>query len=867
MPIYSVMPIYRVVIYLCFFLSGAAALLYEIVWQRMLTLVFGLSTMSVAAVLSAFLGGLAIGARLTGPIADRTKRPVRLYALIEICIAAIGLASLFFIPPVMKIFALVYAMIEPGWLVSNLIRFILSCIAIGIPSILIGATVPLMTRIAARHAGSTAIGFGGCYAVNVAGSVCGAMLGGFLLMPNLGIEGSLFCAVAGNCIIFLMAYWLPNGAEQAAPVNTPSSTSQDPISIAVQPGQAAAMAGYHFPPSLACTLALLTGALALAYEIAWIRILAIFTLNSVYVFTMVVSVYLTALAIGSALVWMLVRFRWFDRLSMLAITQLLQALLVPVLLYYAPEASKLDVTSQFTTPAEILLIEYKLVALVVFVPTLLIGFTLPLLVSLAEQRVDQSGHLVGRIYAWNTAGSILGSALTGVLLIPLLGIRGCLLLLAAGNLTVVAITAILKSDSRAWFRGLTPASAALFTIMLAFLPATTRYFVPLKTRTQTESIVYYAEGPSATVHVAEYRDHNGENSHRALYVDSKSVAGTYDDIVTDQKMLAHLPLLLHPDPKRTLTVGFGTGGTSYSMLQYKIRVECVEIEPRVPEAYDVFKSENHGQVGPNHNSIHFRLILDDARAWLTVAPYRYDVIVTDLTSIQYRGNSNLYTTGAFRLMQQQLNPGGIGSAWVPITGITPEALKVIIRTFKSVFEHTSVWYMVNLPTDFVILIGTEQPLDYPLDNIEQRMQIPLVQRDLATIGMNDPYKLAACLLLAGDDVDTYVGTGPVHTDYRPLLDYLTHASPYHNTLPENLSEMLSLRTDPEPYISDWPADTAAAQQRWAPWLAASNHLIQGHIELHRQDDDHFKRAKAQYQAAHELIPDDERTKALLDEMD
>ncbi len=847
-------------LYLCFFLSGAAALVYEVIWQRMLTLVFGLSTLSVTAVIAAFLGGVALGARFSGPVADRTLRPLRLYALVELGIALAGLASLFTIPPLMRVFAVLYAAVEPGWLLSNLIRFVLACIAVGLPSLLIGATMPLMTRIASRQAGCTAVGFGGSYAANVAGSVVGTIAAGFFLLRIVGVDGALYCAAGANLAVCALAFIL-----RECPVDVCSSPAE-PVAAPAAPAGSRDHAGAPRPTismSFACIAALVTGAVALAYEIAWIRLLAIFTLNSVYIFPMVLSVYLTALALGSAAVALLARRSHFNALATLALTQLLQALLVPLLLTLAPQASRLDITGSGRTSAEILQAEYVLVAVVVFIPTLLIGFTLPLLVTLAARCVEESGRLVGRIYAWNTLGSIAGAGLAGAVLIPFLGLRGGLLLLAGINLAVVAAASYAGGHRAAWLRSLAPVGASAFAVAVAFLPGVTRFYLP--PGPQSEMVRYYAEGPSATVHVVEYDGDAGR--HRTLFVDSKSVAGTYDDIVTDQKMLAHLPLLLHPDPQRALTVGFGAGGTSYSMLQHGLQVDCVEIEPRVVDAYHLFESENHGIVGPEHDTVHFRLILDDARAWLEVAPRRYDVIVTDLTSIQYRGNGNLYTAEAFGLMQSQLNPGGIGAAWVPITGITPEALKLVIRTFQSVFEHTSVWYMINLPTDFVIVIGTERPLSFPIVDIERRMAASRVRRDLAPIGMDNAWKLAACLLLAESDVGQYVGAGPLHRDYRPVLDYLTHATPYRNTLPENLTELTAHRRSPAAYMTRWPdAPEGAARADWSRWFAASAALIRGHIALRSTYEGHFDDARAAYEAALEQVPTDARTRALLAEM-
>jgi spermidine synthase len=843
----------------CFFLSGASALVYQVVWERMLTLVFGLSTLSVAAVLSAFLGGMALGARIFGPIADRSPRPLRVYAFVELGIAIAGLATFGFIPVLMGGFSALYTVIEPGWFGSNLIRFALAFVAIGVPSVLIGATVPVMARLLAARVGSTVIGFGRGYAVNTAGSVLGALAAGFFLIRLVGTQNALFCAVAGNVAAFAIVLWVNARGRGNRLLVAPQVSA---TTVVRAPG-AGADGARHVHPRFALIVAALTGALALAYEVVWIRLLAIFTLNSVYVFAMVVSVYLTALSLGAGAMTWLLRRRRVDELSILSLCQLLLALLVPVLLALAPLASQLDIRSGARSEAAIFGMEYALVAAVVFVPTLLIGVGLPLLVGMFSTSAADSGRTVGRIYAWNSVGTIAGAALTGVVVIPWIGLRGCLLLLAGGNVAIVAVATYANRPGTAWFRALMPAGAACFAFLLALLPGATRFYVPADV--PGESLLYYAEGPSATVHVAEYVDR--ERRHRTLFVDSKSVAGTYDEIVTDQKMLAHLPLLLHPAPQRALTVGFGTGGTSYSMLLHKVRVDCVEIEPRVADAYRLFDSQNHGWVGPGLDRLDFRLIIDDARAWFNVVPYRYDVIVTDLTSIQYRGNGNLYTAECFQLMQSRLNPGGVGAAWVPITGITPEALKVLIRTFHSVFPHTSVWYMINLPTDFVILVGTANRLELRLDDIEKRISAPLIQRDLAAIGMDNPYKLAACLLLAEGDVDRFVDGGPIHRDDRPVLDYMTHATPYHNTLPVNLKQLAAKRSNVTEYVATWPGGQAVVpDERWATWHEASNDLIAGHAALRASGPDHFAEARAAYEAAANLIPDDERTRALAREL-
>jgi spermidine synthase len=549
---------------------------------------------------------------------------------------------------------------------------------------------------------------------------------------------------------------------------------------------------------------------------------------------MVVTVYLAALAIGAAITEPLVRALRGRRREVFVIVQVLLALTAPITLAAIPAAGGLALNRTGLDETYIFTREYLLAAAVVFFPTVLIGMGLPLLVGMAAGEVAAAGRMVGRVYAWNSLGTIAGASLTGAVLVPLVGLRGTLLLLAAAGFAVAAWAAG-GARAEGAMRRAVPVAAVVFVVLVAAAPGSVRFALP--GRHEDERIIHYAEGPAAIVHVAEIGEK--ADAYRLLYVDSKSVAGTYEEIVTDQKMLAHLPLLLHPAPRRALTVGFGTGGTSYSMLLHAVQVDCVEIEPQVPRAADWFISENHGLVGIDRGPATYRLVLDDARAWLHVAPEKYDVIVTDVTSIQYRGNGNLYTADYFRLMQRQLAPGGLGCAWVPISGITPQQLRVLVRTFQSVFAHTSVWYMLNLPTDFVILVGAEGPLTVEPAALAARMK-PGVRRDLAEMGLEDACTLVAGLLGADEAVRAYTGEGPLHTDDKPILDYLTHASPYQHTLAENLGELITMRA---------AGQAEAALGDCGGMAEAAQHVLAGHIAIASHTSERLPEAIEHYRAA------------------
>jgi spermidine synthase len=279
------------------------------------------------------------------------------------------------------------------------------------------------------------------------------------------------------------------------------------------------------------------------------------------------------------------------------------------------------------------------------------------------------------------------------------------------------------------------------------------------------------------------------------------------------------------------------------MTLHGIDVDCVEIEARVPAAAPLFDSENHDvRAHPR-----FRLILDDARSWLRVAPVSYDVIVTDCTNVQYRSNGDLYTVDYFQLMKERLTEGGLAAAWVPANGIREEDLKILLRSFRAVFPHTSVWYMNTLPTDFLIVVGTPRPLEIDLEGLRRRMHRPGVAEDLAVVGLEDPCRLVYTFL-AGDRLADYLGTGPLNTDDRPVLSYTTYGAAYRETIAENLLDLLACRTDVARFVSH--AVSSAALLRH---YAASNEVLLGHIIYHLGFP---QAALAHYRGAARLLPED-----------
>lgn len=785
----------RALLHGLFFLSGVSALTCELAWQRHLNLLFGVSTLSVSAVLAAFMGGLALGALLFGRRADAAARPLRLYAMLE---AGIGVSGLL-VPPALAAVTAIYPGVHHtlgvGLWGGAWLRFGLSLLVLGVPTTLMGGTLPVMGRLALRRDGTPSSAFSLLYGVNTLGAVLGALLTGFVLLRLCGLQETIFFAAAVSFTVAVMAT-LADRRETAGAGVTPG-TPVDPMPW----------------PVLACAAA--SGASCMGLEVAWTRVLGILTSNSAYGFALLLTVLLSGLALGSLVLWCgknLHRDPW----KTLTLCQwLLAGVTLMSLPYFRATPEWLVRWCDGTSAARVFVGELALTGAALFVPALLMGTGLPLLVAAGARDRCRFGACLGCLSAVNTLGAVIGAFLGGFILIPWLGIRATLGLFV---LTALAV------GLYAWLRASRPSLTWRCLVAGAVLAAAGAGWTVVPDGGYYKSIVaaprrllYYREGNSATVAVVQ--EGNGV---RTVLVDGQPVAGTGAMSVVDQKMLAHLPLLLHPAPQRALTVGFGSGGTSYSMTLHGIDVDCVEIEAAVPGAAAWFESENHGVLGRPH----YRLVVDDVRSWLRVTPDCYDVIATDCTNVQYRSNGDLYTVDYFRLMKGRLRPDGLAAAWVPANGIDPADLKTLLRSFREVFPHTSVWYMNTLPTDFLIVIGSPGPLAIDLERLRERMQKPAVAADLAAVGLADPCRLLYTFLAADEDLDRYLGRGPLNTDDRPVLSYSTYGAGFRATIKTNLVELLACRSDVARFVRHGESEGVMLRH-----YAASNEVLLGHVAL------------------------------------
>ncbi|MBT8111240.1 MAG: fused MFS/spermidine synthase [Gammaproteobacteria bacterium] len=721
------------------FISGASALIYQLIWVRLLGLVFGVGSFAVATVVAVFLLGLGLGSFFFGRWSERARDPLRIYLYVELGIAATSLIAYLVIEavPVYR-YLYEYAYNNLGFYGLSVARLLLSMFVLLPPVFLIGGTMPLLAKYFLRDPANLGSSFSKIYYLNTLGACAGALLTGFLFVRYFGVIGTLMIAVGGNFAVALIIALSKRGTGATRPAT-----------------------GEQSPYSYMLVFLFLTGFISLGYEMLWVRILSTYGLSTSQAFALILAGFLLGFSVGAWAVARKVDRRrdleaWFSAVSI--VTALSGA--VVLLLFRKFEAITIFLAD--ATPMNQLTLGMAFAFTVSFIPAVFMGILFPLGVRIYARDVDRIGAKAGNTFFSNTLGCVLGSLLTGFVLIPFLGMWNTTLLLI--NLSLLIAVAFL-------LRGRRPARAQWASLVVVAAVANLLVFTDSKTfhaelkgrdlRTAAEGfdVIYYAEGLSGTVTAVE------RGNYRGLFVDGQNVSGTDPVLLADSKMLAHVPLLLAEDPEVALTVGFGTGTTSGSMLLYDVEVHAVEIEKKIIEAAPLFSNVNYASYAdPDLN-----IVLDDARNYIATTDTKFSVIVTDVTNLKYKRNPYLYTREYFEIMRGALSADGVAAAWLPVGGLSFNDLRTLIATFDNVFPHTTAWYFTQFPTHFIILVGTPEPTRVNLAKLGEKMA--RVERDLQSLNVDNVYKLASMLLLGESDIDSLVHGAPIHTDNRPILEY------------------------------------------------------------------------------------------------
>ena len=825
----------RHVFLLVYFLSGAAALVYEVVWSRLLVLHMGNTVAAVGTVLAAFMGGLAGGTALAGRFAFRLsrQRALRLYALLEGVIAACALLVPVALTGLQPMLAAAYADGDGGaWF--GLSRLLSSLAVLLIPTVAMGATFPLAVRWFAGRADDAGTETGALYALNTLGAALGAGLTGFVLLPWLGLRGATLVGVVLNAAVGAAALGLARYAVE--PLRTlPATASAVPPAAGApvarrrqrrraKAGDRAAAGRRADPPRLvgrtwlAASALGLSGFVALTWQVAWTRILALVIGPTTYAFSAMLTTFIGGLACGAAIGAQLTR--WGRRrIAWLAGTLILGALgafgalwlIAPLSLAMARAAAEPDALF-----GSVMIVKVTLAAGLLLPMTIALGAAFPLAVSVAARREETVSLDAGIVYAVNTVGAVGGALIGSFVLIPLLGLQQTVLAAGAlgiGGGSLLLLTADLGRRARiagaaVALAGL-GAGAALPDWNRALISSGTYWNVPnvatqdLQAALEAGEVLYYEEGAAGTVSVRRTA------GSLTLAIDGKVDASNAADMLT-QNLLAHLPLLLHPDPQDVGIIGLGSGVTLGAALRHPIRrADMLEISPQVVEASAWFAAENEGALDDPRT----RLVLTDGRSHLLLSSRSYDVIISEPSNPWMAGVATLFTREFFQAARDRLKPGGILCQWAHTYGISDEDLRSITGTFLSVFPDGALWLVGD---GDVLLIGSTDALEPRLERIATTWERPGVGAALAAAGVRDAFSLLSLFVASGRDLRHYSARAPVQTDDRNALEFSAPRGLYEDDSATNenarILRALSSRLTPPPAIRS--ALESATAREW-----------------------------------------------------
>lgn len=763
--------------------SGAAALVYQVLWVKQLSLVVGVEVYAITTGISAFFAGLALGGLVFGRWADRLQRPVRLYAGLELAVAVLGVLSTLALANAAGLFARLEASV-------GLLAWLLPFLLVGVPAFLMGGTLPVLVRALTPAQGQMAEAGGRLYAANTAGAILGTLLAAFVLLPQLGVTGSALVAASLNLLAAAGA-WL---SCRAAPALIPAPPA------AASPRNASA--------TLAIALYCLAGGVALGYEVVWTQSIVQFMSTRAFAFAVVLATYLAGLVLGSA-----IYARRADRISdpwglfglLIALAGLLALVQIAglgrwlIIAQTQVEAVVLQVTgnelagmcARFATAA----------LCVVFLPTTLLGAAFPLALRLCADSA-QAGRDVGTVVGLNTLGGIAGVMLTGFVLVPQLGLVRTLvvlaLLAAAVGCVVIWRGVAVRPGMRAAILGVTLAS-----LVIGVLTPPQR-LAQLLPGARGGQITFYQEGRGGTVAVVSQE--RGAGAFSRLYIQGVSNTGDAMPSLRYMRLQALLPLLIHHgEPRSAMVIGFGTGITAGAMLRYQglQRPVVAELLPEVLAAAPLFTG-NFNAISDPRLDIRLR----DGRRELLRSAERYDLITLEPPPPSAAGVVNLYSRDFYQLAAERLETDGIVAQWLPLPTQNEDDSRSLVRSFLDVFPHASLW-----TTEFheMLLVGSLTPQELDYTRISQRFAEPQVAKALAEVGVDSVNALLATWVTDRDGLERFAGQAQAVTDDRPRIEYApwVRAKEITRVLPQ----LLALRKAP-PLLNADVGQRAAVEDQW-----------------------------------------------------
>ena len=753
--------------------SGCSALIYEIVWYHMLQLAIGSTSVSMGVLLATFMGGLCVGslgfARL-----GRAGHPLRIYAAIEAGIGVCGLAVLVLMPLVGR----AYLAVAAHGLENMLLRGLLAAICMLPPTILMGASLPAISRwLESTPEGASRMGL--LYGANTAGAVLGCLAAGFYLLRIYDVVVASLAAAAINAVVAVAGWWVSR--REAAPEAGASHRS----SLTAR------------PTAIYITIAL-SGAGALGAEVVWTRLMGMLLGSTVYVFSIILAVFLIGLAGGSAAGSWLARSLGTAAKARLALGWC-QVLLAAAIAWTAGMiASSLPYwpIDPMLATSNWLLFQLDMARCLwaILPPTLLWGASFPLALAAAAEDGEDPARLVGGVYAANTLGAIVGALAVSLALVPWIGTQAtqqALLVLAAASAWFVLAPLYRERAGALALAASILLAAVLAPRIDAIPPEVIAFGRRLATNAGKAKILHVAEGRNSSVVISRWED-------GATQIDVNGhVEATNEPFdMKLQRMVGHLAALTHPNPRKVLGIGFGAGVSAGTFTRYASieSITVCEIEPVIPPISTQYFSKEDYDVLHNPRT---RIVYDDARHYLLTTAEKYDIIASDPLDVFVKGTAALYSKEYFEAVKRHLNPGGAFTLYVPLYESDIRTVKSELATFFEAFPNATIWANTLSGQGYdMVFMGHLDPPRIDVDAAEARLANPdfaPVVESLRDIGVNSAVDLFGTYMGTRADLGAWTAGAEINRDRDLRLQYLGGWGINSNLADPIYREMLSYR--------------------------------------------------------------------------
>ena len=702
-----------------------------------------------------------MGSFFGGKIIDRAFNPLAAYAILE---AGIGIYCLLvpsLIDLAFPLFQWIYLHLGDSYTQASLVRFLVCCALLIIPATFMGATLPVLSKFVSRDENYIGKDVGTLYSINTFGAVFGAWASAFILMRLLGVLTTIGVAAAVNIGIAAIIYFVfrPPLKERFEYSEPASQEAAGPLKIR----------------ELLILLSFaVSGLAALVYQVAWTRILSLLLGSSVYAFSLILTVFILGLALGTVTASRLL-FKLNDLIKTYGLIQIIIGFSsLSALPYFGriPFANRWVYENWGQQFDFIQGTNFLIIFGLLFLPTFFMGTQFPVVIKIMATKLETVGQNVGRAYACNTVGTIIGSFLAGFVLIPLLGLQTTIMGVVFLNLLLGACLLLFGSQlGFNWKMYFLPAVFIIFVLAAKSIEPwdksviSSGSFMPYRIEDLKEAelkknkILFFKEGMHTTV-----TTELSVSGNIFLRVNGKTDASLALDMRT-QLLSGYLPMLFHRNPKSALVIGQGSGITLGAVEQFPVEeISLVEISPAVIEGSRFFDPFNHNALSDQRLTVR----LEDGRNHIALSNKTYDVIVSEPSNPWISGVGALFTVDFFELLQKRLNPGGIACIWVH-TNMSPESFKSIIRSFTEKFSYVTMWE--SIAGDDYLLIGSEAEYNLSFERAQKYLENEITGKDFARIGIRNVPDMMSLMIMSRERLVEFSKNAPLHTDDNSLLEF------------------------------------------------------------------------------------------------